>query len=533
MRGDDRARIAAKALAASGAPEGVPHESAPGLVFEERAPQIDDMPDADKPQRLHKALAQTGLGSRRKMEALIAEGQVEINGEVATVGQTVTATDRVHVKRRKVNVKLTDDKPRVMIYHKPAGEIVSREDPEGRPTVFQSLKAPDHGKWVAVGRLDFNSEGLLLFTTYGELANRLMHPRYMIVREYSVRILGELTHEQEDQLIDGIELEDGPARVLSLEVEGGEGANRWYRLTLQEGRNREVRRLFEHLGITVSRLIRIKYGTLSLPSWLKRGQSKLLDEVETFALLESVGLRSNSPRAQMKRAMKNGGVVATQAPVGVMRNAREHELAREGRGAEDPATRTARGGGKKHGKPRIDALQTSFGFGNGGPRGPRGPRVGGGAGGARFGRGGAGGGAPSGFVGVMSSSSYGAGGDDRPASPGRGRNPRNPRGSGGNGNGNVYSPISVVIDGEVNGNVAPTPGAPGRRPGGPTGDRNRPRGNPRNANKGPRPPSALPADGQNMPRKRGRNKRSGHAGAQTGGLRVPVGAPRDDGDSES
>ncbi len=382
----------------------------------------------DGKQRLHKVLAQTGLGSRRTMEALIAEGKVEVNGETAHVGQTIDPTDRVHVKRRKVNTAFTDDKPRVMLYHKPAGEIVSRDDPEGRPTVFQSLKAPDHGKWVAVGRLDFNSEGLLLFTTYGELANRLMHPRYMITREYSVRILGELTHEQEDQLIDGIELEDGPARVLSLVDEGGEGANRWYRITLQEGRNREVRRMFEALGLTVSRLIRIRYGSITMPSWLKRGQSKLLDEAETFALLTEVELRSNSARANMKRAMKGAPNLA--APVGVMRNAREHELMREGRGAEDPAARTAsrKGGGKNFkGKSKIDPLATSFGFGNTGARGPRGP------GGPR---------GPSSRgprpPGVMTS------GTPRP--PGQNRGPQQGRKQGGRSN---------SAGGEANGNVAP------------------------------------------------------------------------------
>lgn len=342
-------------------------------------------PGGEGKQRLHKVLAQTGLGSRRSMEALIAEGKVEVNGETAHVGQTIEPSDRVHVKRRKVNTAFTDDKPQVLLYHKPAGEIVSRDDPEGRPTVFQALKAPDHGKWVAVGRLDFNSEGLLLFTTYGELANRLMHPRYMITREYSVRILGELSHEQEDQLIDGIELEDGPARVLSLTDEGGEGANRWYRITLQEGRNREVRRMFEALGLTVSRLIRIRYGSITMPSWLKRGQTKLLDEAETFALLTEVELRSNSARANMKRAMK--GAPNPVGPVGVMRNAREHELMREGRGAQDPAQRTAsRGaGGKKfQGKSKIDPLATSFGFAAG-ARGPRGPGQGRGNGGGRGG----------------------------------------------------------------------------------------------------------------------------------------------------
>ncbi len=392
--------------------------------------------DGSGKQRLHKALAQTGLGSRREMEGLIAEGQVQINGETAQVGQSVEPGDRVHVKRRKVNVKFGDDKPRVMIYHKPPGEIVSRDDPEGRPTVFDALKAPDHGKWIAVGRLDFNSEGLLIFTTYGELANRLMHPSYQVVREYSVRILGELTPEQEDQLIDGIELEDGPARVLSLEVEGGEGANRWYRLTLQEGRNREVRRMFEALGLTVSRLIRIRYGTLSMPSWLKRGQTKLLDEAETFELLTAVGLRSNSVRAQQKRAQKGESVPSAQ--IGVMRNAREHELARDGRGTEDPALRSRAGGGKARagggGKGRIDPLATSFGF-----DAPRGGGKFGNHAGNNFG------GKRRGAVGVAGGAAAGAGA----RSPGSKR-PKAVRGP----------------DGFVDGNRAPTASRPGGKPAG-------------------------------------------------------------------
>lgn len=276
-------------------------------------------------ERLHKVLAQQGLGSRRNMEALIEAGEVEVNGVKAHVGQVVNEKDRVHVKRRKVAVKLGDDKPRILIYHKQAGEIVSRDDPEQRDTVFDRLPKPDHGKWIAIGRLDFNSEGLLLFTTYGELANRFMHPRYEILREYSVRVLGELTPEQEDQLMDGIELEDGPARCLSLDRidRDSDAANHWYRLTLNEGRNREVRRMFEHLGLTVSRLIRTSYGCVQMPSWLKRGQFKLLDEAETFNVLESVGLRS---KKKLEKAARFGGRnKLPQQPLGPMRSATEHE----------------------------------------------------------------------------------------------------------------------------------------------------------------------------------------------------------------
>jgi 23S rRNA pseudouridine2605 synthase len=250
-------------------------------------------------ERLHKVLANVGLGSRRDMELLIADGKVEINGVKAVVGQKVKSTDRVHVKRRPVNVRIGDNKPQVLIYHKPPGEIVTRDDPEDRETVFEGLPRPSHGKWIAVGRLDYNSEGLLIFTTYGELANRLMHPRYEVKREYAVRIMGELNSEQEDQLIDGVMLDDGLARALSLERHDieTEGANHWYRIVMQEGRNREVRRMFEAVGLMVSRLIRTQYGEISMPSWLKRGQHKLLDDLEIASLLTSVGLRTPEEKA--------------------------------------------------------------------------------------------------------------------------------------------------------------------------------------------------------------------------------------------
>ncbi len=305
-------------------------------------------------ERLHKVLAQQGLGSRREMESLIQAGAIEVNGKPAQVGQVVNESDRVFVKRRKVNIKLGDDKPRILIYHKPPGEIVSRDDPEQRDTVFDRLPKPDHGKWVAMGRLDYNTEGLLLFTTYGELANRMMHPRYEIMREYSVRILGELTPEQEDELIDGIELDDGPARVLSLDRidRDSEGANHWYRITINEGRNREVRRMFEHLGLTVSRLLRTRYGVVNMPSWLKRGQYKLLDENDTFNVLESVGLRS---RKKLEKAARFGGARGKipQGPVGPMRSASEHDAIWTGApapGAGLPGARDRRGANSRTGR---------------------------------------------------------------------------------------------------------------------------------------------------------------------------------------
>lgn len=241
-------------------------------------------------ERLHKVLAQAGIGSRREMEALIADGRVQVNGETAQVGQSVSPGDRVKVNGRLVNLHFSTRLPRVLLYHKPEGEIVSRDDPEGRPNVFTNLPRLRGGRWVAVGRLDLNTSGLILFTTSGELANKLMHPRSQLLREYAVRVLGELSVEAQRQLLAGVMLEDGMAQFASLEDGGGQGANHWYRVTLYEGRNREVRRMFEAVGCKVSRLIRVRYGPFQLPPWLKRGQSRELDEAAVKRLLADLQL---------------------------------------------------------------------------------------------------------------------------------------------------------------------------------------------------------------------------------------------------
>ena len=243
---------------------------------------------AGNTHKLHKVLAQKGLGSRREMEALIASGQVTINREVASVGDRVGPTDVVRIGKRIIRLRLEGAPTKVILYHKPEGEIVSRSDPQGRPSVFDKLPHLDSSKWIAIGRLDFNTSGLLIFTTDGELANRLMHPRFEVEREYAVRIIGELTSEQMKLLTTGVELKDGTAKFNYLSDEGGEGTNHWYRVILKEGKNREVRRMFEAIGLTVSRLMRVRFGPVNLPPRIKRGQWLELDEKEIKRLLKLI-----------------------------------------------------------------------------------------------------------------------------------------------------------------------------------------------------------------------------------------------------
>lgn len=254
--------------------------------------------------KLHKALADAGLGSRRDMEAWIVEGRVTVNNQTARVGDRVTSLDVIKVSGRRVYLRpATEKRIRVLLYHKQEGEIVSRDDPQGRATVFEQLPRIRGAKWVSVGRLDYNTEGLMLFTTSGELANRLMHPRFEVEREYAVRVLGELTPAMQQQLIHGVELEDGEARVERLEEAGGEGANRWWRVVIKEGRYREVRRLFAAVGVKVSRLIRTRYGPIALPPQLKRGQKQELDDMQVRELLKWAGIASRPAPARPRQAV--------------------------------------------------------------------------------------------------------------------------------------------------------------------------------------------------------------------------------------
>lgn len=234
------------------------------------APKRVLQPDADAP-KLHKVLAQAGIGSRRDMEELILDGQITVNGEPAHIGQRISFGDRIQVKGKPVRVRIVPPAPRIIAYHKPVGEVVTHDDPEHRPTVFRRLPRLQQGKWQSVGRLDLNTEGLLLFTNSGELANQLMHPRFGVEREYAVRVLGTLEPHAKAKLLEGVPVEGQTASFKSIEDGGGEGANHWYRVVITEGRNREVRKLFDTVGLTVSRLIRIRYGTVVLPRGLKRG----------------------------------------------------------------------------------------------------------------------------------------------------------------------------------------------------------------------------------------------------------------------
>ena len=237
-----------------------------------------------EPERLQKVLARTGLASRRQIEEWIEEGRILVNDRPASLGQKIGPGDRVKLNGRLIQLRFGARPPKVLIYHKPEGEIVSRHDPEGRPSVFERLPPLRRGRWLAIGRLDYNTSGLLLLTDDGDLANRMMHPRYGFEREYAVRLLGELNDEQIRVLTEGVALEDGLARFSSLSAQGGEGANRWYRVVLLEGRNREVRRMFEAVGFTVSRLMRVRYGPVELPPRLKRGMWMEMPEADACRL---------------------------------------------------------------------------------------------------------------------------------------------------------------------------------------------------------------------------------------------------------
>ncbi len=256
-------------------------------------------------EKLQKVLARAGYGSRREIEGWISEGRISVNGKICQLGERVSDNDVIRIDGKVVSrTRLQSNRCRVLMYHKPVGEVTSRSDDEGRTTVFENLPRIVNGRWIVVGRLDLNTSGLLLFTTDGELANRLMHPSYTVEREYAVRVLGEVEPEVIKRLSTGVELEDGEARFTSIVDGGGEGANHWFHVTLEEGRNREVRRLWESQGVTVSRLIRVRYGPVTLPRWLRPGRWEELNDEQVSKLRQSVGLeaeaKSKHPRANKK-----------------------------------------------------------------------------------------------------------------------------------------------------------------------------------------------------------------------------------------
>lgn len=267
-------------------------------------------PEVESP-KLHKVLAQAGLGSRLEMEQLILEGRISVNNEPAHIGQRIQFGDQVKINGKAIRVQIAPPPPRVIAYHKPAGEVVTHDDPQNRPTVFRRLPKLHQGKWQSVGRLDLNTEGLLLLTNSGELANQLMHPRFGLEREYAVRVLGALSSEEKQRLLDGVKLDDGLAQFSLIEDGGGEGANCWYRVTIAEGRNREVRRMLEAVGHAVSRLIRIRYGAMLLPRGLRRGAWAELGDADIRALASAAGdkgaSRFEKPAGQARRGGRGPG----------------------------------------------------------------------------------------------------------------------------------------------------------------------------------------------------------------------------------
>ena len=257
----------------------------------------------DKGQKLQKVLANLGLGSRRKMERWIEEGRVTIDGSLATLGDRIHAGQAVRLDGKPLEVDATEQ-VRVLLYHKPVREVCSRDDPEGRKTVFERLPKLKTGRWISVGRLDFNTSGVLLFTTDGALANALMHPSNAIEREYLVRVMGRVDEPMVERLKKGVELDDGPARFSDIQEGVGDGINRFFYVVLMEGRNREVRRLWESQGNTVSRLKRVRYGEVFLPSKLKKGQWLELPQRDVDVIYQMAGLSTKEVASLSKKDLE-------------------------------------------------------------------------------------------------------------------------------------------------------------------------------------------------------------------------------------
>jgi 23S rRNA pseudouridine2605 synthase len=322
-------------------------------------------PQVETP-KLHKILAQSGMGSRLEMERLILEGRISVNNEPAHIGQRIQFGDHIKVNGKPVRFRIDPPPARVIAYHKPVGEVVTHDDPQNRPTVFRRLPKLQQGKWQSVGRLDLNTEGLLLFTSSGDLANQLMHPRFGLEREYAVRVLGSLSRDEKYVLLDGVRLEDGVAQFSSIQDGGGEGSNCWYRVTISEGRNREVRRMIEAVGHAVSRLIRIRYGAMLLPRGLKRGAWMELEESDIRALTQAAG----GPAGAGRPAVVERGERTDPGKLGrgKTRGQFGKKVARGGRGPMPPnkkfanPMRDARPTAGKTPSGQPDPLKTSVGY---------------------------------------------------------------------------------------------------------------------------------------------------------------------------
>lgn len=270
---------------------------------EESAREVKELgPEGEK---LQKVIARSGHASRRETERLIAQGRIKIDKNIAGLGDRVNGSERIFLDDKELFIAWQKPRQRVLIYHKPPGEICSRNDPEHPKTIFDDLPSLKIGRWISVGRLDINTSGLILLTNDGELANLLMHPSSEIVREYAVRVLGEVTDDDVKQLKEGVLLDDGMAHFDKVSYQGGQGANHWYHVTLKEGRNREVRRMWESLGVTVSRLQRVRYGTVQLPRWQKPGRWEDLEEKQMLELYESVGLHISKPEVDHRGRIIN------------------------------------------------------------------------------------------------------------------------------------------------------------------------------------------------------------------------------------
>ena len=324
-------------------------------------------PMAETP-KLHKVLAQAGMGSRLEMEQLIMEGRISVNNEPAHIGQRIQFGDSIKVNGKPIRVRIDPPPARVIAYHKPVGEVVTHDDPQNRPTVFRKLPKLPQGKWQSVGRLDLNTEGLLLFTSSGELANNLMHPRFGLEREYAVRVLGALTKDEKQMLLSGVKLDDGMAQFGTIEDGGGEGSNCWYRVTISEGRNREVRRMMEAVGHAVSRLIRIRYGAMLLPRGLKRGAWMELDDADIRGLMQAAGgVRPPGERSDQTQREGPGG---NRGPRGNRRRSggpRGNTNTGPGRNAQGPngagrSARPERSSDRPAGNAQPDPMKTSLGY---------------------------------------------------------------------------------------------------------------------------------------------------------------------------